>query len=83
MVPLCEETTMNTTKEYGIWCQVSGGVTGHRQAWLKANGKVQTFATLAEAEAEAERLTGLRRYDSQSATRYHYAPMLLFPWLHT
>jgi hypothetical protein len=43
---------------YGIWCEVWGGVTGHRGAWLKAGGvRLAVFETLAEAEAEARRLT--------------------------
>ena len=29
---------------FGIWCEVSGGVTGHRAAWLKRDGRVQLFA---------------------------------------
>jgi hypothetical protein len=42
--------------KFQIWCEVSGGVTGHRQAWLKADGKIQQFDTEAEAQAEADRL---------------------------
>lgn len=33
---------------YQIWCRVSGGVTGTREAWLKERGKVMMFT---EAEA--------------------------------
>lgn len=25
--------------KWGVWCVVSGGVTGHRQDWLKENGQ--------------------------------------------
>jgi hypothetical protein len=45
------------SKLYGIWTSISGGVTGSRSAWLKRSGEVLTFATQAEAEAEAARLT--------------------------
>ena len=41
---------------YGVWCQVSGGVTGFRQAWLKKNGEVLEFSTFEEADAHAEHL---------------------------
>ena len=42
---------------YGVWCVVSGGLTGRREAWMKGwNGEVAEFATKAEAE---ERATGL------------------------
>lgn len=58
---------------FGIWCRVSGGVTGCREAWLKSNDhdragakpKRVEFAERAEAEAEAkalnERMNGLYR----------------------
>lgn len=38
---------------YAIWCRVSGGVTGTREAWMKSNGRLVLFDTLAEAEADA------------------------------
>jgi hypothetical protein len=38
---------------YGIWCEVSGGVTGYRAAWMKCDGKRLEFATREEAEKEA------------------------------
>lgn len=42
---------------YGVWCKVSGGVTGTREAWLKnADRKIKSFATYEEAQAEAARL---------------------------
>jgi hypothetical protein len=43
---------------YGIWCQVSGGVTGTRQAWLKDDGRVQTWERREVAEAHAAHLMG-------------------------
>jgi hypothetical protein len=38
---------------FGIWCEVSGGVTGHPMSWLKVEGIVQVYDTLMEAEAIA------------------------------
>ena len=43
-------------KVYGIMCNVSGGVTGTRSAWLKSNGQVVTFITLDDANARAREL---------------------------
>jgi len=48
---------MDDDRIYGVRCRVSGGVTGTREAWLKRDGQVAEFATHAEAEAEAQRLT--------------------------
>jgi hypothetical protein len=42
--------------QFGIWCEVSGGVTGYRCAWLKSDGEIQTFETREAAEVEAARL---------------------------
>jgi len=42
--------------KFGVWCEVSGGVTGSRCAWLKRNGVRAEFDAQAEAEAEAARL---------------------------
>jgi hypothetical protein len=51
------------TTIYGVWCHVSGGVTGTREAWLKRypsdDSKPHEFATFEEAEAEARRLREL------------------------
>lgn len=44
------------TKEWGVWCRVSGGVTGTREAWLKDSSGDEKRFTQSEAEAEAERL---------------------------
>lgn len=42
---------------WGIWCQVSGGVTGHREAWLKGEGgTIALFATEAAANQKAYEL---------------------------
>jgi hypothetical protein len=41
---------------YGIWCEVSGGVTGYRCAWMKSNGELLVL-TQEQAEQEAARRT--------------------------
>lgn len=57
---------------WGVWCRVSGGVTGTREAWLKSLGVRQEFATKEEAEKEAsalnERMNGPYRTASFSYT---------------
>lgn len=45
-----------TAPHYIVMCRVSGGVTGTREAPLKANGEVRTFGTRAEAEGVATHL---------------------------
>lgn len=41
---------------YMVMCRVSGGVTGTREAALKADGEVRYFGTHAEAQAVATKL---------------------------
>lgn len=41
---------------FNVHCRVSGGVTGTREALLKANGIVQVFATRALAQERADKL---------------------------
>lgn len=41
---------------YRIWCTVSGGVTGHREAWLKVNGKVYETESYEKAQEKASDL---------------------------
>lgn len=41
---------------FRVWCEVWGGVTGPRQAYLKSNGEISEFSTREEAEKEAARL---------------------------
>jgi hypothetical protein len=60
-------------KMYGIWCQVSGGITGYRAAWLKSKGEQRTFQTLQEAELYAKRLTEDRMHNRYRTADYHYS----------
>ena len=49
---------MDAPRKFRIWAEVSGGVTGHRQAWLKdAEDMVKEFDTREEAQREARKLT--------------------------
>lgn len=45
---------------FKIWCEISGGVTGHRADWLKSNGEVITFRDRGNAELVAQRLRDSR-----------------------
>lgn len=53
---------------WGVWCTVSGGVTGPRAAWLKDQGVRVELDTREEAEEEA-RWNRERMNDSVSAKR--------------
>jgi hypothetical protein len=59
---------------FKILCQVSGGVTGTREAWLKRDGVEIVFATADEAEAEANRLRE-HMNANRSGASFHYTPM--------
>lgn len=56
-----------------IWCQVSGGVTGYRAAWLKnGNGEEASFATREEAEREAAELTATANGGAYRTASFYY-----------
>jgi hypothetical protein len=55
---------------YGIWCEVWGGVTGRRGAWLKVEGQIQVYPTLQEALAIAADIQN--RCNPNGATNYSY-----------
>jgi hypothetical protein len=61
---------------YGIWATVRGGVTGHREAWLKRNGVRAEFATREVAESEARNLNREMNHPHATAT-YRYTAMPL------
>jgi len=62
---------------HGIWCEVSGGVTGTRAAWLKdGDGQRVEFADLGAAEQKAASLRdSVAR--SSSTVRFSYQAMEL------
>jgi len=34
-----QQNMESTMSDFGVWCTVSGGITGHREAWLKKTAK--------------------------------------------
>lgn len=42
--------------KWRIWCSVSGGVTGYREAWLKDKGELVEFDNVDAAVTEARKL---------------------------
>jgi len=65
-VEIPEDEVLLAPREWGVWCEVWGGVTGSREAWLKSNGARATFATREEAEAEAAGLMAKQWCESES-----------------
>ena len=62
------------SKDYRIWCTVSGGVTGTRSAWLKKTGdEVAQFRSREEAEEEATRLEREMNGPNAKASFYYRA----------
>lgn len=61
---------------WGIWSEVYGGVTGHRQAWQKdIDGNVIRFETEADADAEATRLR--RTVGLNSSATFNFTAQLI------
>lgn len=56
---------------FGVWCEVWGGVTGAREAWLKRNGEIMTFDTFADAEQAANDAQAKSRKPG-SAAQFRY-----------
>jgi len=57
--------------KYRIWCEVWGGVTGSRQAWMKDNdGNVREFDSKEEADEEAGKCN--REMGKNSPARFRY-----------
>lgn len=48
-------TTMTEKQVWGIWCEVWGGVTGHREAWAKSNGEIRIFDSEEAAQDQARK----------------------------
>jgi len=63
-----------TYETWGVWCTVWGGVTGHREGWMKSNGEIRTFDTKEQAEAAAARMSVRSPYATAS---YSYTAMRL------
>lgn len=56
---------------YRIWCEVSGGVTGHQESWLKDNGKIYETNSKVTAQNKAKRLNATM--GKNSSTRFRYS----------
>lgn len=56
---------------FKVWCRVSGGATGTREAWLREGGEEATFETKALAEARASELNRqMNHAHSVASVRY-------------
>jgi hypothetical protein len=55
-----------------ILCEVSGGVTGYRSAYLKRDGKIVEFECRDEAEQEARRLNEKTNGNPYRTADFHY-----------
>ena len=60
---------------FGVWCTVSGGVTGDRQAWLRNDGATMRFATRDAAETQAASLRKLTANHSGATFTYEARPL--------
>lgn len=63
------------TTKFGIWCEVWGGVTGHRTSWLKNiknNAKIWEFETEEEAQAMATHYQNTVGANSLRIAEYSY-----------
>lgn len=57
---------------FGIWCEVSGGVTGYRCAWLKQDDAVAHFRTLEDAQRQARYLTAKAMANAHRKADFSY-----------
>ncbi len=57
---------------YVIHCEVSGGVTGYRQAYLKNDGVLVTFTDEAAAQAHADQLTATANDNKYRTADFRY-----------
>jgi hypothetical protein len=65
---------------WGIWCEIRGGVNGHRGGWLKCgDGGYETFCTRELAQARVERLERERNGDPYRIGTYVYLPVKVGP----
>ena len=59
---------------YRIWCTVSGGMTGTRQAWLKKkDGKIYETSNKTSATKKAQHLNATMGKNSMVRFRYEVA----------
>lgn len=58
--------------EFGVWCEVSGGVTGFRQSWMKSDGVIRRFATREEAQAVVDAMQSRTRGNPHRTANFSY-----------
>jgi hypothetical protein len=58
---------------YGIWCTVSGGVTGTRESWMKSNGQIRLFETIEEAKKIANAVQDERMGNNHRTADFNYS----------
>jgi hypothetical protein len=61
--------------KFGVWCEVWGGITGSRAAWLKSNGQLVGFESYEAAVEEAEKHN--ERTANNVRASFHYSARLL------
>ena len=61
---------------FGIWCEVWGGVLGHREGWHKGfDGEVVRFDTFEEADAKAKHYSERTKSNPRASFRYTAKPL--------
>jgi len=60
---------------YGIWCAVSGGVSGHREAWLKQGNELLVFNDYESAKQSAKELQDAKRNHPSAVFAYVPRPI--------
>jgi hypothetical protein len=60
--------------KYGVWCEVWGGVTGPRSAWLKNGGAGEPalFDTLEDAQREADQIQRRQNNTPRRTANFRY-----------
>jgi hypothetical protein len=56
--------------KYRIWCEVWGGVTGSREAWMTKDNKILEFDDKKEADKEASECNRTMGRNSPASFRY-------------
>lgn len=58
---------------WGVWCSVSGGVTGSRAAWMKEKGAIWTGTEEEAREKARAALASLGPYSGRHGARFAYS----------
>jgi hypothetical protein len=65
------QVTVEEIGDFGVWCQCSG-MLGFREAWLKRDDNIRRFATMAKAQAEAQKLMKNANSNPYSHSYFNY-----------